>query len=620
MTRAPRLAPVTRFLRRPLWWAAGVGLLGLLLLGTDVRAVREQDARFADAVEVDARPSPGWNGGTPVVPLDYQRPDTGEAVTATAFVRNTAFVPEPGATVRIRASRRDPTAVQLVDDERGVTDELPLYLGGVALALAFWVVRRVHIGRVERLVSEPATSFAMLGAVAPPTLVHRRWRLLLYPVDAAVGTEPVCAVALVAVPGAPSGVFPVEVKGAPRALGRVVARAGDDLLWPRGRAAPRAVWPRPAALGALRPDLVRVPGGPVVAAAAPSPWPARLLTATGVALLGAALWANADALRTQQQAVERSRLVAAVVQAPPADATGDQPVVVQFPWAGGLATARWRGARVPALSPGATVTVRYDPGDPTTVWASDDELPPATDGAQMIALLLVVAFPGPLVLGAGARHRVRVVTGARELLTAGRIIDGWPPTASVGLTVWDGALMVRAHDASTWRDGLLSRPAATFTADGVVLHDDDGDHLHAWDEHAAAEDDDTGATRWRWDASTGNSRRSRHLDLVVESTLRTTGPSGTEPATTVVGRLPVAGLVGSADIEALSHHLAATPAARAALADPTRTITVLAGLLGRARGTDPGASRARSRVLTVLDPPAGRGRDGPGVAVDPDPA
>jgi hypothetical protein len=64
----------------------------------------------------------------------------------------------------------------------------------------------------------------------------------LYPLDAPASASPLCSVPLIHSGAVPLGrSVVVEVKGAPRPLGRLVSRIGDGtILWPRGRASWRA--------------------------------------------------------------------------------------------------------------------------------------------------------------------------------------------------------------------------------------------------------------------------------------------------------------------------------------------------------------------------------------------
>jgi len=106
------------------------------------------------------------------------------------------------------------------------------------LPLLVWLRRRWFLRRTRRLVGSAATSFAMIGAIAPPRRFGRRCELHLYPLDAPPGSPSVCAVPLLTTAGQPlvTHAFPVEVKGSPRPIGHVVARSGDAVLWPASRA------------------------------------------------------------------------------------------------------------------------------------------------------------------------------------------------------------------------------------------------------------------------------------------------------------------------------------------------------------------------------------------------
>ncbi|MDX6287954.1 MAG: hypothetical protein QOG53_3439 [Frankiales bacterium] len=91
------------------------------------------------------------------------------------------------------------------------------------------------------------TTYAMTAAIAPPRLLGRRCELSLYPLDAADGSPAICAVSVMTTHGLPlvTHRFPVEVKGSPRPFGRLVARAGDVVIWPTSRAMSSKRLPKP---------------------------------------------------------------------------------------------------------------------------------------------------------------------------------------------------------------------------------------------------------------------------------------------------------------------------------------------------------------------------------------
>jgi hypothetical protein len=172
----------------------------------------------------------------------YRHPVTHQVVTAGAHREAGSARPQPGDPIRFHVARDDP----LVLSFRGPSGEgfgwgpliwsIPLlpFIGLV-------VVRLVRMRQVMRLVGAPMAGFAMIGVVVP---WGRRGRPLLhlFALDATPEASPVASVRLLSSDGAPLGIeLPVEAKGSPRPLGMVVARAGERVLWPEGRATP---WPK----------------------------------------------------------------------------------------------------------------------------------------------------------------------------------------------------------------------------------------------------------------------------------------------------------------------------------------------------------------------------------------
>jgi len=184
----------------------------------------------------------------PDVPLVYDNPVTGQRLEVTARVWDEDLWPGPGAAVALRVDPGDPEHVFVAGDSYPTAANLWWYLPPVALPLLAWGGRRWSLRRARRLLDAPEPSFAMTGAIGPAAAGGRRCHLDVYPLDAAPGAAPLCSVPVLTTGGAPLGpTFPVEVKGGPRPLGRLVARHGDGLLWPGGRASLTASTPRPAA-------------------------------------------------------------------------------------------------------------------------------------------------------------------------------------------------------------------------------------------------------------------------------------------------------------------------------------------------------------------------------------
>lgn len=611
MSRAGRPAAVLRYLHRPLWWIGGVALFLLLLLATDARSVQEENARFADSFEVTGSLVAPWDGEDRLLDVEYPSPVTGKTVRAATYVRNSALVPTPGSTPLLEVSRADPSIVQLFEDRQEITDELPLYLAGIALALAFLAARHWHIHRTERLMRAEGASFAMLGAILPPSFAVFRWRLFLYPVDAVPGSAPVCSFSLITVPTVASGVFPVEVKGSPRPFGAVAVRSGDEVLWTRGRAGPRAVWPRPEATGVFRPTLpkgVSPPPGRL-----PSAWVARLLVIASLLVFAGYLWTNADALLAQKQVLDRSRPVKARVVDSTVTGGRSATATIEYDADGSRESATLTIRNQPA-GKDAVVDVRYDPADPTRVWEQGNDYPPGSGSADVVFFFLLAFVPLALMLAARMRGLRAVQVGARELLTYGRVDRGVPPAGTEGLTFWEGALAVRVPSYRGWRTGSLSRTVLRFVPRALVSFDAAGRPTeHRWDDgsqslrpNAAPSPQDLPpdlSDEGRWVlTSYGDSHRELEIRLLSDARSRplpgqNNARSGDAPRRY---RLPKG--TSSAPITALAEFLCRTPRAREGLADPGRVIALVAYLACR-----PSAGAAIERFTWLDD--GGRSND-----------
>lgn len=425
MTRQPHPAPVLRYLRRPLWWVLGVAAFVLLQFGAHARAVASDASAFADAAVVPAVAAP-VDPDSGVIDLTYQQPSgerTAVAVYAPSFDERTVVGP-----VDIEVSRSDPRAVRLLTDERGYFDEMPYLLVLLLVPVASYVMRRRHISRLDALVRADQASYAMVAAVVAPGRLHPRWQLCLYPVDARPGSRPVCAVELVWLPLLPDGAFPVEVKGEPRPFGIVALRAGDELLWPRGRALGYATkHPRPNGLGPFptEPSANGRAGSGDGAPARPSLWPARALRIAFLVALAAYLWLVQDMSWRDEQALERSQPATATVVA-----VGDSPstnfeLSVQYDRDGRRESATLLAQSGPPHA-GEQVRIRYDVTDPGTVWEAGLSGPPdARD--DMILLVLLATMLGTFVASVLTRRQALADLGAHELAVAGRVDLGTLP-------------------------------------------------------------------------------------------------------------------------------------------------------------------------------------------------
>jgi hypothetical protein len=232
--RTHRPLVVMRWLRIPLWFLfAGSALATALFVG-DVHTAREERAALDHGYHVTASIDTGWSGG-PSVPLSYENPQTHQVVHTSTYVWNDTLRPKRVGTVDIDASRTEPNEVRVAGDRFPETTNVPSYLSWIAISLVIWLARRRTVHATERLMASPAQTYAMDASMTRASFqLHPR--LQLFPLDAPKGSRPVCEVPVIG-RRVRNGRFPVEVKGAPRASGRVVARTADgEILWPSGRA------------------------------------------------------------------------------------------------------------------------------------------------------------------------------------------------------------------------------------------------------------------------------------------------------------------------------------------------------------------------------------------------
>lgn len=278
----------------------------MAFLLTDLATARHEDERIARSLHVDGVVEPGYRGGREI-PVTYDNEVTGQRITATAYPV-TLTVPEPraGLPVALDVSRDNPGVVFLARDRRTWWSNLAAYGWLPLLPLAVVLLRLLRLRRVEWLLRNPGPTFAMLGSLHPPRRFAKRCDLGLHALDARPGAKPLCSLPVVTTGGAPVGEFGfrVEVKGSPRPGGTVVARAGEEVLWPAGPAYLRARGGRPDRIVDREPEdpgLSRSPSLwhreiPRVSWARTAAWP--LLTLAGLAVLLAVTtlvtWSNRD--------------------------------------------------------------------------------------------------------------------------------------------------------------------------------------------------------------------------------------------------------------------------------------------------------------------------------------
>ena len=234
MTRSHRPRVVIRWLRLPLWVLFAGSALATTFFVADLRTARQERAVLDHGYHTTAYIGMDWNGG-PSVPLSYENPQTHQLVRTSTYVWNDALRPKRAGTVDIDASRTDPSEVRIAEDRFPAATNVPSYLSYIAIPLVVWLARRRTIRVTERLMASPAQAYAMEASMTRG-LFQLHPRLRLFPLDVPNGSRPVCEVPVID-RHVRKGTFPVEVKGTPRASGRVVARTADGkILWPSGRA------------------------------------------------------------------------------------------------------------------------------------------------------------------------------------------------------------------------------------------------------------------------------------------------------------------------------------------------------------------------------------------------
>ena len=252
MTRRERPPAVARHRNTALWLpVAALALFGWSFVTEDLPASRPERVDRPDEVAVDGRVVEETTGGA--LEVRYTHPVTEQEVTAEVYVWDADLAPAPGGTIRLVADRDDPLAASAAGDVMPWHTNAAVYLAWLAGTTLPALTRRYGVWRSERLAAALSPGFAMAGAVTPSPGRRFRCDLHLYPLDAPEHALPVCTVPVLTTGGArlADHVFGVQAKGFPRPLGRVVARSGETILWPAGRASRRAVHRRPA--GPVRP-------------------------------------------------------------------------------------------------------------------------------------------------------------------------------------------------------------------------------------------------------------------------------------------------------------------------------------------------------------------------------
>ena len=394
MTDGGRPASVRRHLRRPLWWTAWLTLAAAGLFMVDVFDARAETREFADAMTATAtvRELP-VAGGTFTVRYFNQR--TEQRVDAEVYVWDGDKAPDAvGEQVRLDVSRGDPENVRVAGDRFPLTYNLVGYSVFPGVALVAWFVRRIGIWRVSRIMARASQSFAMVGAVSPPRRWGRFCHLHLWPLDAEAGSSAQCALPLVSTAGLPIGgpAFPVEMKGSPRPMGRVVARSGIGPVWPSGRAA-LGTW-------MARPERVEDPGplpavGPPIAG--PPPWRTWLPTVLPyfvllAVALGVAVGVTAFTLTNAARARSIEREGISVIGEVTGHADDDSTVLLAYrsPVDGAQVTGRAPADVASDHAEGLRLPARADPDDPEALRLEAEPYDTVEPVAWALAALVIL--------------------------------------------------------------------------------------------------------------------------------------------------------------------------------------------------------------------------------------
>lgn len=422
---------ISAHLRRPLWWAS-LGVLAVVAASMlEARARIDYRGWLRSALPVQGT----LVGSTPNqgddVEVRYVHPVTQQELSVSVYVWDDRLLPTSiGAPVALLVDADDPGDVTVSGDHYPLQWQPILLWGAVVVGIpVLMAVMRVRgRRRLRELMGEAGPTFAMLGAIAPYGRLARRCDLHLWPLDARAGALSVCRVPLLTTGHLPVGgpAFEVEVKGAPRPLGRVVARdrSRGEVLMPSGIALVHRARPRPES------TAVPVPLPPARSLAAtvraPAWWRAATLPllamgvtggllalVTGVTLSGLhdakALQGGPVAIADVVGIDDWDGYVAVEYRAPADSTTRYAEILVDYP------TDYRIGWRYP---------VHLDAGRRAVRFAREpyDAVEPITWFAIPFALAL-----GAVVRSVGRWRRVRTMTTGPF-----RILETWPVTGSTG--------------------------------------------------------------------------------------------------------------------------------------------------------------------------------------------
>jgi hypothetical protein len=536
-----------------LFWAVVSTGLAVWLFWLEHHELWRTERVTEDGLVVHAVADSDWDGESPLI-ASYLHP-SGRQLEVVVEVWDQSRLPVPGANVSLAVAPADPTTAMVVgDDYRPSWIEYALLL---VPALVAWAMRRWSIRRSTRVAGSVGPAFQMRAVASSPGWWSVRWRLHLYPLDAAPDALPVCTVPLIA-PPADRGPRTVEVKGQPRPWGRVMMRdqESDELLWPSARCLRSHGWGKHALESGqrvLRHDRARWVGLAALA-----------LTAGGMAL---------DIVTEDYDDVSQRdyRVWASVVDVAASSRDGFTDVQVALEWLGEPIEATVGMRARPSV--GARAQVVIDPRHPDRVWGVDEEVPGGNllGAVYSVAVLLGIAA---VILRVTDRRRAR---GRSPGLPPSHITP--PPRHGQGNPSasgqWRGLSISGGHLRVGPERRLTKRWRAVLEVEGPVLVSSRGEVRLRWDDGFK-----TGRTSpggWRAWGVPGS--RASAPSVTFETGAGDLWGSGSRFEITGGWSAGIAG-IAYGPVSALLRYLVETPEAREGLADEARLAALLRDLAG----------------------------------------
>ncbi|QXC60959.1 hypothetical protein KSP35_22025 [Aquihabitans sp. G128] len=420
-----------RWRQRPIWWFLLVSLAGTLIVGSTV-ADRTSDRLLLAEPSISGHVLPSWDHGSRI-PVRFRSRTDGRLRTAYAPV--TDATPERIGPVSLVQDPDDPGRI-LIEDRPGGggsgpdasatgVDEIfgtaALFLALDAVLVGWWLVRRRRIGVATRLLAGGPPAERVLAVPRPGRLRPRRWRVVLYPLDAAPGSPPTATVRVV---GSDPDPAPREVdvwRTKPGGRDLALREVASGRAWfPAARARSKGSLPLPAPTD--RPNLDR--------------WSraGAAVLALGLVLLVGGLAAQKDPIGELDA---RARPVTVTVAQPLTADEGD--VVVTY-----RRGEHDRRARVHLAGPqrvGDRFRLLSDPRFAENLWQPNTEEPPVTDDNDGADLAITL---GTLLTGIGVLAVRRPIHGAdrRAARRAQRLATVGAPGAvhpfDQGAPTWGG--------------------------------------------------------------------------------------------------------------------------------------------------------------------------------------